>query len=166
MSTSTEHGLYKDVDCSTCAALCCRRGIVTPLSDSEARFMSADNKLTLVEPPKVRRLLAIVGVNSSRPGQYRREEDCSHLTSGVEGDPIACDIHDSPERPDACADFKVGDYRCRQLRFIGGIDTEKEFAEYVEITGEGGVSATIPEHIIALAAVNSANRHRNNSLVQ
>lgn len=154
--------LLKTVDCSTCGALCCRAGMVMPLSPAEAEFMSSDNKLTVVQPPRPRKFLGIVSINGYgfKPGVYIREEDCSHLTLGAEGSSAACDIHDDPEFPTACEGFEVGGHNCRTLRFIGGIDTESELLAYLEVTGvDSGGSSVIPEHVLALAAANVASRN-------
>ena len=135
--TGESCSLVKKVDCSNCAALCCR-SVTMPLTDAEAGFMR-DGGTDLVEVGgKKRRLLPIFP--SRRTQDYRLQGDCGRLTTDEESGQLVCNSHDDPDRPQVCQEFAPGSFRCRELRVAAGIDTPGEFATFLVVTGQGDES--------------------------
>lgn len=131
--------LVKRVDCTSCAALCCRSTVQNAmkfrLTADELAFMRAGGtEMTQVEAAPPRRRFLPILQREPRAG-YRMEGDCGYLAPGAAGE-FSCSAHEDPNRPQPCGDFMPGTYNCRLLRVIGGVDTPQEFATFLEVTGQ------------------------------
>lgn len=127
------------VDCSTCDALCCRRGTRLPLSETEAAFLGGNDTLVELKAPGKRHFLPIFPV---KKGVYRLERDCTRLAENPNGGAPLCSAHDDSSRPYVCGEFQPGAYKCRELRVQAGVDTPEDFVAYLAITGQDTVDTS------------------------
>lgn len=125
--------LSKQYGCNTCTALCCKKGIRMPLSETEAEFMQrGGTELKEVSAPvglstrKVRFLPLLPRVESARV--YELQTDCGYLRTDPQTGQELCSAYKDPDRPEVCVAFKPGEYRCMVMRLHAGLDKPDEFA--------------------------------------
>lgn len=116
------------VSCDNCVGTCCRAPTVMEMTEHEAYTNKRQMKLTrILKARNYPQPIAVpaegfdengkrVPISTSMSvaphhGLYIMEEDCGHLTEDNR-----CGIYDSPDRPRACIEYKVGSVSCLDAR--------------------------------------------------
>lgn len=127
--------------CNFCNAACCK-DIGMDLTDKEAQFMqNGGADMNLIENPEdglcdneslgapegsiwLKPLEAIknavTGSNKKPEKKLYHVVRCGYLRSNSKGT-LYCSVHNDPQRPEVCKNFKAGGWGCIQARLSKGI---------------------------------------------
>lgn len=142
-SLSPDSTSLESISCGNCVSACCREGNFILLSEHEAtELREAGTNLNYASQDTQNRagthhtLLETVGkVLFRRPGRrqmYELLSDCGNLVEDQYGS--YCDVYGQEEQPAICSQFQEGGYQCRQMRVSHGVDSQRSFDNWLDLT--------------------------------
>lgn len=126
----------REIDCRSCAAVCCGPNIQLQLTDAERQFLadagtrieevipSLPIDVELIVKPKEKTVAALENSTVSHikadHGVYILRSKCGHVVNqdGFQ----ACGVYNDPRRPAVCGEFRVGGNACKAMRVSRGVD--------------------------------------------
>jgi hypothetical protein len=127
--------ILRNVNCSTCTAACCRKGVAMQLSPEEAETMRLGGAELVQrddagQSSKFRRVVTMLRLYLPQDTYYRLETDCGYLVEDPSTGQLLCSIYGEGYRPRTCNDFKAGSFDCLFIRNEVGIDHPNVLQQY------------------------------------
>lgn len=115
-------GVDTNILCSGCAAACCQKNVVMPLTADEALYL--EERGAVLEEVNIAqrsfgsrvvdRFIALRKADDHK--LMKLTEDCGNLGVNPETGRQICEAYYDDRRPQACSDFKMGSYACGLLQ--------------------------------------------------